>query len=58
MRESVYGYEPNDQIPLVEWPLSVEQLLDEERDLLTRERASGVARLSLDELDQETDDDD
>jgi hypothetical protein len=58
MRESLYGYEPSGQIPLVEWPLSVEQLLEEERDLLARERASGVARLSLDELDQETDDDD
>jgi hypothetical protein len=40
------------------WPLRVEQLLEEERDLLARERASGVARLSLDELDQETDYDD
>ena len=41
-RESLYGYDPADQIPLTEWPLSPEQLANEELELIRMMQASSM----------------
>jgi hypothetical protein len=46
-RESVYGYNPAAQPPLTEWPLSIEQLVEEEWVLLTRLQKSKMAVMKI-----------
>ena len=36
-REALYGYDPAEQAALADWPVSVDQLLEEERVLIERE---------------------
>ncbi len=52
-RESLHGRDPAQHVPLVDWPVPVEDLVEEERLLLTRERMSRLALIALDELTDE-----
>jgi hypothetical protein len=49
-RESLYGREPQDQIQLADWPVSIEQILVEEEILLRRVREGEIRWLSADEI--------
>jgi hypothetical protein len=50
-RESLYGYDEANQVPLTEWPLSVDRLVEEERALIARSQAAEMGVIGADELD-------
>ena len=49
-RESLYGRRP-DQIPFVDWPVSIERLLAEEEALIRRVREGEIGWLATDEIE-------
>jgi hypothetical protein len=51
-RESLAGR----AVPLVDWPISVDDLVAEERGLIERFRSSEIALIPVDELRNEGDD--
>jgi hypothetical protein len=61
-RESLYGRDPARQIPLSDWPVSIDRLVEEERHLITRARDSEFRVLPANELtanpEEDEDDDD
>lgn len=49
-REALYGRDPADQVPFVEWPVSLGRLVEEERALLTFKREGQFTMLSANEI--------
>ena len=46
-REALYGYNPVNQVPLTDWPLSIVTLVQEERHLLTRYRNTRLSLMTI-----------
>ena len=54
-REALYGRNPDDQIQLTDWPVSIDRLVEEERSLLTFRRAGEfMTARSINEIVGET----
>jgi hypothetical protein len=49
-RESLYGRNPLEQIPLADWPVPISQLLEEERALITMKREGEFRMLSAEDI--------
>jgi hypothetical protein len=50
-REGLYGYDPAGQAPLADWPVSVDQLVAEERALIERMRSGTFEMMRADEIE-------